>query len=246
MMGMSKRENQVYEDGHEDDTEEPMRNRKTRVISISLPEDLANKVEDYAREHDLKRSRVIVEALETGLGEEDRIVKQLNRNFSRINSKLDEMNSRLPEKVKEPLETNPSQEAVLTNEQREDIESLLEYCTPSSDSFELEGEDGFLTEVQKRELQGDIWSDEILENFATKLSIAYENYFVTPDAQTLIDRCSKAMGLSEDQQTKLTEYFAELQGLEVEYTEVQKQKSRKLPQTEEKAEETAGESGNVH
>lgn len=195
----------------EDEDLETETYKKYRKISITLPNNVAEKAEEYAEAHKMKRSQVIALALERGLGDEDRTVKQLNRIESLIRK-----NS-----LKGSSKMNPSEEIVLGDEHREKIENLLEYCSPSSDSFEIEGDEGFLVQVQKRELTSSIWTDEMLGIFATKLSIAYENYFITPDAQMLIDRCSEAMELSRDQQNKLTEYFAELQGQEVEYTEAE-------------------------
>lgn len=204
---MKNQKNELSEEQDMEDMEDEQEStyQKVRRISITLPEDIAKEAEKYAKEHKLKRSQVIALALEKGLGDEDRIIKQLNRIETLIRK-----NS-----LKQPSKINPSEETVLSDEQRAEIKSLLEYCSPSSNSFEIEGDEAFLAQVQKRGLTGSIWTDEMLDIFATKLSIAYENYFITPDAQTLIDRCSEAMELSEDQKNQLMQYFTDrVEGLE--------------------------------
>ena len=56
----------------------------------------------------------------------------------------------------------------------------------------------------------------MIDNFAEKLSIAYDGYVSKPDANELIERCAEAMDLSIEQQNRLIEAFAERQGRGVE------------------------------
>jgi len=213
--------------------------KKYRRVTVSLPDNVAEKAEQYAEEHGMKRSQVLALAIERGLGDENRIFKKLNR-IEVILKKNNRMEKSKEEKELENEET--SEEKVLTNEERERIAELLIDCNSTFSPFEIQGEDGFLAQVRERQIIGSIWTDEMLQTLAEHLSVGYNNWYLSkPEPQELIDACAEAMELSEDQKTRLVEYFANLQHLPVEYTEVQKQKSRKLQQTEEKAEETGEE-----
>lgn len=192
---------------------------KVRKISISLPNDLAEKAEQYATEHQMKRSQVLALAIERGLGDENRVYKKLNR-IEALIKKNNRMAKSTSKDANEIEDEKTSEEIVLTNEQRESIENLLVDCTSMFSAFEIMGADGFLVQVQERQLLRSIWTDETLEILANKLSAGYDDWYLNkPEPQDLIDACADAMILSEDQKNKLIEYFAAWQRLEVKHTE---------------------------
>lgn len=180
-------------------------------ISVYLSHDLIKKVEGYAEEHGLKKSQVVARALQ-GLDDRDeRILKEITS----IRRLIEE---------KQSLEPNPDEEIVLTSEQIESIDRLFEDCTPFFGGFEIEGDNGFLVQVRERELTGSIWIDEMLHKSAEKLSIGYDRYFEKPEPLEFINSCADAMDLSLKQRNKLGQAFAERQGLEVVYREVEEAK----------------------
>ena len=218
-------------DDDEDEDIETETYKKYRRVTVSLPNNVAEKAEEYAEEHNLKRSQVLALAIEKGLGDENRIFKKLNR----IEAILKKNNSMAKSKEETELEDEKTpEEKVLTNEERENIAELLIDCNSTFTPFAIQGEDGFLAQVQERQLLGSIWTDEMLQILAENLSIGYNNWYLSkPEPQELIDACAKAMKLLEDQKTKLTAYFAELQGLEVEYTEAEETRKKESEESEE-------------
>lgn len=222
----------------EDEDIETETYKKYRRVTVTLPDNIAEQAEHYAEEHNMKRSQVMALAIEKGLGDENRIFKKLNR----IEALVKKNNRMVKSKEESKLEDETPEEKVLTNEERQIIAELLTDCNSTFSPFEIQGEDGFLAQVQERQIVGSIWTDEALQTLAKKLSVGYDDwYFNKPEPQELMDMCAEVMELSEDQKNKLTEYFAKLQELEVEHTKPQKQKSRKLQQREGKAEETTEE-----
>lgn len=182
--------------------------KKYRKISITLPNNVAEKAEQYAQEHGLKRSQVLALALERGLGDDDRIFRELNSIKAMI-KKNNRMAKSTSKEEKEIEDEKTSEEIVLTNEQRESINDLLVDCTSSFSRFEIMGADGFLVQVRERQIIGSIWTDEMLQTLAEHLSVGYDDWYISkPEPQELMDACAEAMELSQDQQNKLIEYFA--------------------------------------
>lgn len=184
--------------------DESMTNK--RRITISLPPSLIQKIKHYAESKNIKRSKVIAQALEGNLE------GHLTERETKIFKKLSQMQKTI-EAIEKKISNNPN--ALLEEDvelsQTEEIESLFRDCTTFDNGFELEGE-GFYTQVEKRGLIGEIWTDEILKEAVVYFHRAYRGYtiFTRPDINEMLKNCSNTMKLSSEQRNKLFQFYADL------------------------------------
>lgn len=215
---MSKKPNQETSEMEDDDSEDE-ETGGTRRITISLSPQLIKQVQEYAEAHGVKKSHVIARALR-GLDERDeRLFEELAERDEKLFKELENITHYLFSIEKEqPPETKPTEELPeeITDEQRARIDQLLDDCVTFFDGFEIEGDNGFIIRVQERDLTGPIWTSEMLDSFAEKLSIAYDGYASKPDADELVKRCAEAMELSVEQHNRLVDAFLRVRGLDVE------------------------------
>ena len=203
MIIMSSRKEASEIDELENDDE-----RKAENVSISLYPQHIKKVDDYAEKHDMKKSEVIQELIE-GLDEKD---KEIREDLEYIKELLERPQSLKMKPSEEIAEELPED---ISDEQRERIDRLFNDCETFF-GFEIEGDEGLIIQVQKRDLKGAIWTGEMLDNFAVKLNVGYDGYVSKPNVNELIQRCAEAMDLSTAQHNRLIETFAKLRGLAVE------------------------------
>jgi len=166
-------------------------------ISISLPRDLAEKIEEYAEEHGMKTSHVVQEGMKGFLEpeaeepeepEEAVWEKRIEKAINKVGSEVGLLKSRLRG------QSEQSEEEI--EEERHASQDILQLVVAYG-NFDIEG---FIEEIEATNV--DV-TDSDLQNMALLFKIGYEGYLIKPNWKEKLSELSVALGLSKKQRKVL-------------------------------------------